>query len=199
MARLRAGEAREIILAEARDLFLAHGESHLSFRKIAKQVGVTPMALYRHFESKEDLQIQLLQEGFRSFDVYLSRAESGESAAERLDLLIEGFRDFAFEQSAYFELIFLSGRTPAGLRDRAEVRRFALPTFRRLLHAVRDGIAEGTLRDEGAHPMAVSLLAQCTGLAALHISGTFGWSAAHARRTFHASLQARLDHYRAAR
>ncbi len=199
MARLAEGAAREIILAHARDLFLAHGAGHVTFRKISKAVGVTPMALYRHFESKEDLLIQLLQQGFRTFDEYLSRSEAGRTGAERLALLTEGFFDFALEQGAYFELIFLTGQTPEGLRDRKEVRKVARPTFLRLVECVQDCVDEGVLADRDARSMAVTLLAHSTGLAALHRSGTFRWSRAEARRTFEASIGSVLDGYRSER
>ena len=179
-------------MPRARVLFLQEGSRQVSLRRISRAVGVTPMALYRHFENKEALQIALLQEGFRTFDGYLARSDAGRDARERLDLLVEGFRDFAFEQGAYFELIFLTSQTLDGLKDRREVRKVARPTFERLVACVGDCIAEGSLADRGAREMAVSLLAHCTGLAALHRSGTFRWSKAEARRTFDASFAAVL-------
>ena len=196
MGRIAEGEARSVILAHARDLFLQEGAQNVSLRRIAKAVGVTPMALYRHFESKEDLQVQLLRAGFRTFDEYLSRSESGETAEARLLLLIEGFREFALDEPAYFELMFLSGQSPDGLRDRREVRKVARPTFQRLVDCVADCIASGNLRDGGAESIALTLLAQATGLAALHRSGTFRWSKAEARARFDVSFAASLDAWR---
>ncbi len=196
MARIAEGEARSVILAHARNLFLAEGAQHVSLRRIARSVGVTPMALYRHFESKEELQVQLLRDGFRTFDEYLARSESGATAEERLLRLVEGFRDFALDEPAYFELMFLSSQTLDGLRDRREVRRVARPTFQRLVECVAACIASGSLVDRGAEPIALTLLAQATGLVALHRSGTFRWSKAEARSRFDASFAATLDAYR---
>ncbi len=196
MARIAEGDARAVILAHARDLFLSEGAQNVSLRRIAKSVGVTPMALYRHFESKADLQLQLLRNGFATFDDYLARSDQGETADQRLVLLIEGFRDFALDEPAYFELMFLSSQTPDGLRDRRELRMVAHPTFQRLVDCVAACIAGGVLVDCGAESTALNLLAQATGLIALHRSGTFRWSRAEACRRFDAAFAATLDAYR---
>ena len=196
MGRLAAGEARNVILEHARDLFLTEGASNVSLRRIAKSVGVTPMALYRHFESKEDLQIQLLRDGFRTFDESLARSEAGQDEESTLLLLIEGFRDFAIDEPAYFELMFLSSQTLDGLRDRREVRRVARPTFRRLVDCVRDCIEARVLVEGDPEAISLTLLAQATGLAALHRSGTFRWSRAEARRQFDRSFAATLEAFR---
>ena len=196
MARIVEGEARAVILAHARDLFLAEGSPNVSMRRIAKAVGVTPMALYRHFDNKEVLQIELLRDGFRTFDSYLARSERGADAAERLDLLVAGFRDFALEEPAYFELMFLTGQTLDGLRDRREVRKAARPTFRRLVDGVAACMKTGDLEPGNAEDVALTLLAQATGLAALYRSGNLRWSRAEARRRFDASFAATLAGFR---
>lgn len=198
MARIADPDARGVILAHARELFVAEGTHNVSLRRIAKSVGVTPMALYRHFENKADLQVQLLREGFANFDRYLSRSESGANSDDRMLLLVEGFRDFALDEPAYFELMFLSSQTPEGLHDRRDVRRAVTPTFRRLVVAVEDCIADGGLEDEGAEDIALTLLAQAIGIVALHRSGTVRWSKAEAKRRFDRSFAATLGAYRPA-
>jgi AcrR family transcriptional regulator len=46
---------RRKILDKARKLFLAKGLAGLSMRKLAKELGYTPGALYKHFDSKEEI------------------------------------------------------------------------------------------------------------------------------------------------
>lgn len=52
-ARTRPGLTREAILATALAIGDAEGVDAISLRRVAHQLGVTPMALYRHVESKE--------------------------------------------------------------------------------------------------------------------------------------------------
>ena len=50
---------RERILEVALDLFVEQGYEKTSLREIAERVGVTKAALYYHFESKDDLLLEL--------------------------------------------------------------------------------------------------------------------------------------------
>ncbi len=48
-------ETKELILGAARDEFMFKGFKNASMRSIAKQVGITATALYRHYASKEEI------------------------------------------------------------------------------------------------------------------------------------------------
>ncbi|ALV41458.1 hypothetical protein AU252_10105 [Pseudarthrobacter sulfonivorans] len=52
---------RKQILAKASEVFATYGYGAGSLRQIAVEVGVTPAALMRHFESKEDLLVEVLR------------------------------------------------------------------------------------------------------------------------------------------
>lgn len=181
MTAAGATPLRERILTLALDRFLLLGHEQLSMRQIAAELDVTPMAIYRHFQNKEDLQLRLLDAGFRRFGAYLARSETGATPLQRLERMAEGFVAFAIENPGYFELLFLSSRTLPGLRDREAVKAVALPTYRVLLEAVRDCVASGDLPGGEAHETARDMLGVCIGQAALFISGTLGWSAEEAR------------------
>ena len=43
------------LLVEARDLYIEAGVAHFSLREVARRVGVSAAAVYRHFASKEAL------------------------------------------------------------------------------------------------------------------------------------------------
>lgn len=172
---------RDRILEVALDRFLTHGHEQVSMRQVAAEVGVTPMAIYRHFGNKEELQLALLQAGYQIFGAYLDRGRVGTTARARLELLAQGFFDFAIEKSSYFEMIFLSGRTMPGLRNRDSVQTVLRPTYRRLHDCLADCLAEGDFPPQDARVLSNRVLAVCVGNAALYISGSMPWSAAEAR------------------
>jgi AcrR family transcriptional regulator len=167
---------RDRILETALDRFLTHGPDHVSMRQIAGDVGVTPMAIYRHFENKEQLQLALLEAGYTTFSACLARHREGRTAPERLLLLADGFFDFALENSPYFELIFLSGRTMSGLGGRDSAKRISRPTYRMLHACVEDCITSGYFRHDDVRFLSANILAFCIGNAALFISGSMNWS-----------------------
>ena len=51
----RPGLTREILVARALEIGSAEGLEAVSLRRIAQELGVTPMALYRHVRDKQDL------------------------------------------------------------------------------------------------------------------------------------------------
>jgi AcrR family transcriptional regulator len=53
--RMAGSERREVILAEAREVFARAGFSGATVREIAQRSGVNEAMIYRHFESKDDL------------------------------------------------------------------------------------------------------------------------------------------------
>lgn len=180
---------KDKILAIARDKYLEQGPKGLSMRNIAKTAGVTPMALYRYFDDKEDLQRQLLTSAFELFGAYLHASLSGDTAEQRLLLSANAFLTFAQEQTKYFELMFLSVDPLNSIKAQKVIRDKSIPTFRFLQDRVRDCIAEGYFAEGDSEDIAICLLSHCTGFAALHISGSFNWSDDEIRQKHLASFK----------
>jgi len=101
-------DARENILACACELYLTDGLDGFSMRKLARQVGVTAPALYRHYESKEHVILDVVREAFREFTAYLYRGLEGRSPGERLMRAGEGYLDFALEHPRWYRMVFIS-------------------------------------------------------------------------------------------
>ena len=181
MSKAAKANLGERVLSLAEKSMLNRGAAQLSLRQIATELGVTPMAIYRHFASNEDLQLRILDVGFNRFGAYLSRSEMGTSPLEQLKLMAEGFIDFAIENPGYFELMFLSSQVPSGLRNRDIVLAASQPTYDVLLEATRRCIVAGDLPDANLHHVARDLLSFCIGQAALYISGIMNWSAEEAK------------------
>jgi AcrR family transcriptional regulator len=194
MAKDRAPvpSTRERILDAALELFLTQGDQIVTMRQIASVIGVTPMTIYRHFEDKEALQLGVLDAGYRVFGSYLDRPSNG-SALDALREMSDGFFDFAVDKSAYFELIFLSGRSMNGLNSRQSVRIVALPTFELLADRVKACQHAQELPGTDANQLAADLLAVAIGNAALHISGLFARNPASAKRAMKQAFARHLD------
>ena len=61
------GAARDLLIAEAADRFLARGFADVSMQEIADAVGVTKAAMYYHFASKEQLFEVVMQRVIADF------------------------------------------------------------------------------------------------------------------------------------
>ncbi len=169
-------ETRVQLLAAARDLFLESGLSAFSLREVARRVGVSAAAVYRHFDGKEALVLAACTQGFHLFSSYLVRALGAPGPLPRLLATGEQYRQFALENPLDYRFIFMS---PAEQVTHGEPKTLVdcepeLPqdtTFHFLVDRVRECMAAGALAPGEPQRVAVLIWAHVHGLVALRLSG----------------------------
>jgi AcrR family transcriptional regulator len=106
--RARAGTLRDIRLA-ARRVLVEHGVEGLALRAIAREVGLTPPALYRYFASREELVEQVVADLYDELCDLMEAARDAVDAATpgtRLLVTSRAFRTWAVTHPAEFGLLF---------------------------------------------------------------------------------------------
>ncbi len=89
MPRLRAVDRRRQLLEVAADLFARRGFRGTTTAELAKSAGVTEPILYRHFTSKLDLFVTLIDEiGVELIDRWTEALESVSDPMDRLGILL---------------------------------------------------------------------------------------------------------------
>ena len=92
MPRHPFSNTRERIEEESIKLFASRGIAETSVRDITRAVGISEGALYRHFESKEDLVWQAFERNYTAFATELDRlAAQPISTKEKIAAMIRGF------------------------------------------------------------------------------------------------------------
>ena len=97
---------RDRIFKAARRLFDEKGLEGVSLRTIAKKIGITPMAIYRHFEDKEALIDALVLDGLAEWSARVEALPPCQGLA-KLEQIGEAFLDFALTEPRRFEAAFL--------------------------------------------------------------------------------------------
>src|SRR5205823_11179587 len=82
--RKGGGPARAAILGAARRLYVAHGASGVSARKIARELGCSPTAIYLYYRSIPDIIEHLRLEGHALLAARLRRVDPKLPALERV-------------------------------------------------------------------------------------------------------------------
>ncbi len=105
------------IAGAARQLLDEGGAEGVSMRRVASAVGITPMALYRHYANRDGLLNALADEGFAELSGRLERLRLTGSIDRQLIKILDVFLDYAFEKPRLFELMFLpSARVRGSIR-----------------------------------------------------------------------------------
>ena len=113
--QLRPVLTRELVVDTALAIADAHGVEAVSFRRIATEFGVTPMALYRYVESKDELFGALVD---RAFDELELPADGDADWQDQLRDLARAFRRVNLAHPAAAALYFVKADTQSfsGLR-----------------------------------------------------------------------------------
>jgi len=108
--RLPAAERRIQLLDAALEVFAADGYHGASMNDVASAAGVTKPVLYKHFASKVELYLELLNEvGARLDAVVVAAAAGPQHPREKVLKGLAAYFTFVRDHRAEFRLIFGSG------------------------------------------------------------------------------------------
>ncbi len=140
--------SRADVVTAAGRLFAERGYHGTSMRDLGKELGLLGSSLYSHVESKQDLLVEVVEEGARLFGASADAAlAQGGSADEVLVRLIDGHVDVVLDNRDVART-FLN---EANMLDDSHRRRVLdardhyEETFRGTLRA---GVADGSFRDD---------------------------------------------------
>ena len=108
--RLGAAERRKQLLIAARETFGTKGFTATSMNDVAVAAGVTKPVLYQHFESKQQLFLEVLTEAGDQLIVAISSAVKGvTSGREKLELAFAAYVRFFAETPTNYQVIYGEG------------------------------------------------------------------------------------------
>ncbi len=175
------------ILAAGRRLLGTEGPDAVTMRRIAKAVGITPMAIYRHYSDREALLNALADEGFQELAACLARSRSSGAVEERLAHLADIFLEHALENRRLFELMFLKPR-PGARRFPEDFEAGASPTANFIAEVVTKGMEQGHFREDNVWEIVFETGALSHGLIMLFLGGRMGMSAPQFRKFYRRSF-----------
>ena len=188
-----AAAVETAILEAARDLLAEGGVERLSMRQVADRVGVTATAIYHYFDGKQALIDRVVFRAFERFGSYLREAMDAhpKGSVERVIALGEAYLRFAFENQAYFRVLF-------SIQPKTRPAHDAFPEdggYHLLCQAVSEAIEAGTIstthhcaasdkdpagvRQSDAELVSMYLWSVVHGLVTLTLCGAYdscGWS-----------------------
>jgi AcrR family transcriptional regulator len=127
---------RQEILDAARELFVCEGYGNVSLRKIARQIGYTPMSIYLHFADKSEILDCICEETFSSFQRTSDRLDrTTPEPGARLEAGLRAFIQFGLAHPHHYQLTFMTPPSCGAVVSdrRREIGLQAYGRFRRMI------------------------------------------------------------------
>jgi AcrR family transcriptional regulator len=159
------------IFSAARELFDQEGVEGVSMRRIASKVGITPMAIYKHYPDKEALLNALMLDGFAAWEARVAALTAGNPLAW-LERLGEAFLDFALNQPRRYEAAFLL-KASAARRYPGDFVAGRSPVVTKMMVQVGTAKSRGMVADIPTIDIIISLTALIQGLVDMYRAGRF--------------------------
>lgn len=143
------------------------GIAAVTMRGVAEVVGVTPMAIYKHFANREDLlQAATLLE-YERIAEYFERANALKTNRGLHGML--GYFEYALDHPHLFKYVFSSPRSDAYVYPDPNTEKS--PTFKILLVQIQAAMNAGKLQSDDALEVSLNVWAFAHGMVSLYLAG----------------------------
>jgi AcrR family transcriptional regulator len=171
----------------ARRLLDQEGAEGVTMRKVAAAVGITPMALYRHYPNRDGLLNTVADSGFVELAAKLAELRLAGRIDRQLLKILDVFLDHAFNNPRLFELMFLTKRE--GARQYPEdFRMRRSPTANASADVIAGAMETGYFRKDDVWEIVFETGALMQGLIMLYLGGRMAMSPPEFRAFCHRSF-----------
>jgi AcrR family transcriptional regulator len=157
-------------------------------RRVAKQVGITPMAIYHYFPNREALLGAVVTSEFEKLVEFFTLPEGKRGFDAAMIHIMDGYIDYALAHPRIFDYVFSAPR-PGARRFPDEFRARQSPTLNLVFNVVSSWMKAGKLKRDDAWEISMELWAHAHGYLALWRGGRFHLSEDEFRKLVHRSFR----------
>ena len=156
------------IAAAARRLLEREGAAAITMRRVAEAIGITPMAIYRHYPNRAALLNALADSGFAALAEALAEKSFTGTPDERLLDMMDTYMEFSIGNPRLFELMFLDKR-PGARRFPEDFIAGHSPTANLVADVIAEGMKSGHFGKDDLWEITFNLGALAHGLTQLYL------------------------------
>jgi Transcriptional regulator len=184
---MAAAPTTQRIATAARRLLDKEGADAVTMRRVANAVGITPMAVYRHYPNRAGLLNALADAGFDELAARLAEVRGAGDIEKRLAKILNIYLEHALQNPRLFELMFLTQREGAR-RYPQDFKAGRSPTANPMIELIQEGMKIGYFREDEAWEIVFEMGALLQGLVMLYLGGRMAVSPARFRAFCHRSF-----------
>jgi AcrR family transcriptional regulator len=179
-----AGRIAHVALA----ILEEEGPEAVSMRRVAEAVGITPMAIYHHFPSREALLNTITDREFAKLLSHMQAHPLNGTLEDRLLAVMEGYVDYSFAQPRVFDFVFSRPR-PGARQFPKDFRARRSPTLNPVADLIAAEMENGFLKKDDVWEVAFALWAHVHGYVMLYRAGRIALSEKEFRKLLHRSMR----------
>lgn len=135
------GDLRHALVEAALEVLAEGGTEALGLRELARRVGVSASAPYRHFRDRQALIQAVAAAGFEEFLAAIEAAKAGVAPEDQLEAMAEAYVQFALRYPRLYKLMFSS-----------ELGKFEDKALRRAADAAYESLAVAAAKQDPDSP-----------------------------------------------
>ena len=159
---------RDHIVEVARTHIEKNGIEKLSFRGVARELGVTAPALYAYVQDKQELLEIIAAEHFALLGERFDSIEPTDDPVERIRRLSRAYVDHALDSPTLFRVMF---RFPPRPTSGVDAFPPAATVFEKAAESIHEAVAAGTFATDDADLAALTMWASIQGVCGVLLLG----------------------------
>jgi AcrR family transcriptional regulator len=170
------------------------GPEAVSMRRVARAIGITPMAIYHYYPSREGLLKSITDAEFAKLGAHAGRLLARSKTRGKSDLTraVDAYLDYAFARPRIFDYVFSKPRFDARkFPEDFQARRS--PTLNPVADVVAEAMTKGELKKDDVWEVALQLWAHVHGYVALYRGGRFSLDEKQFRALYHRAVRRLLE------
>jgi AcrR family transcriptional regulator len=164
------------VASAALAILVAEGAAAVTMRRVAADAGVTTMATYRHFPSREVLLRSVADSAFAELGKTWSRWPESMDFTSRIGQLQGDYLDFALGRPNLYRFLILDRQLPEARRFPEDFADGGSPLLNPVMETVELGMREGALRADDLLEVTLAVITPAMGLVQLYLGGRIGLS-----------------------
>jgi AcrR family transcriptional regulator len=165
------GDLRQALIEVAIALVAEQGMTNWSLREVARRIGVSHTAPYRHFSDREALLAAVAEKGFQEMSKYLLQTleQKPSEHSQRLQAIGVAYVQYAIAHPSEYEVMFRY--SPKDKQQYPALTEAAAKAFMVLVNVIKEGQDAGTFRPGNPKELAWVAWSLVHGLSMLLIDG----------------------------
>lgn len=188
-AHKRSGDTAEQIAAVARRILEKEGAGAVSMHRIARELGVTPMAIYHHYENRDALLRHLINEELLQLVAIGDRLAADPAAPKSREAMMDAYFYYALERPHMFDYLFNQARDENRSRYPTNFRNRESPSLTPVADRIEAMMQSGELRKDDVWEVTMQLWAHAHGFVTMYRNGLFDMSEDEFRAFYHRAMK----------